>query len=93
MKECAACARMPCSVLLRLSGLPVQLEVVAHGVPPAALTELLQILAEALGDSPHVEFLLQWVRALCLRHGTALQVCPRLHVPCMAKDRGQPPML
>lgn len=46
----------------------------ANSLPPAALTEVLAALAEALGDSPHIEFLLRWVRCLCLQHGNTLQV-------------------
>ena len=51
-----------------------QVELVANSLPPAALTEVLAALAEAMAESPHIEFLLRWVRCICLQHGNALQV-------------------
>ncbi len=47
---------------------------VAASVPTAALTEVLGALAQYMTDCPHLEFLLNWVRSICLRHGTTLQV-------------------
>lgn len=47
---------------------------VAAAVPASALTEVLGALAEYFADCPHVEFLLHWVRSICLRHGPTLQV-------------------
>ena len=50
-----------------------QVDMVAARVPAVALVEVLSALAEALGECPHLEFLLRWVRAVCLHHGAALQ--------------------
>lgn len=42
-----------------------------------ALAPVVAALAELLGDSAHLEFLLRWVHALCVAQGQALQVrCP-----------------
>ena len=41
----------------------------AAGVPTAMLPAVLTALAEALTDSPHLEFVLGWVHALCVSHG------------------------
>lgn len=51
-----------------------QVDVVAASVPRAALAGVLGALAEYIADCPHLEFLLMWVRSICLRHGTTLQV-------------------
>ena len=51
-----------------------QVEAVARGLPPAALSPVVAALAELLGDSAHLEFLLRWVHALCVAQGAALQV-------------------
>ena len=56
-------------------GLCLQVDMVAGSVPTAALADVLAALAEYMTDCPHLEFLLKWVRSLCLRHGTTLQVC------------------
>ena len=37
--------------------------------------QLLAALAEIALQTPHLEYLLGWVQALCLRHGPAIQVC------------------
>lgn len=46
----------------------------AGGAPTAAVPAVLAALAEALAASPHLEFLLTWVHALCLRHDVSQQV-------------------
>ena len=46
---------------------------VASTLPTAFVPMLLQALAEYLGSSPHVEFLLSWVRALCMAAGPQLE--------------------
>ena len=61
--------------MMILRGLCMQVDLVAARVPAVALVEVLNALAEALKECPHLEFLLRWVRALCLHHGSALQVC------------------
>ena len=35
---------------------------------------MLTCLGELVGETPHVEYAVSWVKAVCLRHGTALQV-------------------
>ena len=35
--------------------------------------QLLVALAELLPETPHLEYLLTWARAVCTRHGPALQ--------------------
>ena len=45
----------------------------AAAVPPSAVTMLLVVLAGSLPSSPHLEFMLSWLRALCLHHGDVLQ--------------------
>jgi periodic tryptophan protein 2 len=37
------------------------------------LSPVLTSLAELLSSSPHAEFLLRWLHALCVAHGAALQ--------------------
>ena len=51
----------------------MQVSSVAAGVPTSALPTVLAVLAEALTDSPHLEFVLGWVQSLCVVHGGALQ--------------------
>jgi len=46
---------------------------VAAAVPPPAVPTLLVELARLLSATPHLEFMLSWLRALCLHHGSALQ--------------------
>jgi periodic tryptophan protein 2 len=58
----------------RITSPAMQVDVVASSVPTAALMEVLGALAEYFADCPHVEFLLHWVRSICLKHGTVLQV-------------------
>ena len=47
---------------------------VASGVPTSALPTVLAALAEALVQSPHLEFVLDFVKAICTVHGGSLQV-------------------
>lgn len=54
----------------------MQVDAVASGVPTASVASVLQALAECLSETPHVEFALRWVRALCARHAAALQTMP-----------------
>lgn len=53
----------------------------AAGAPSSAVPAVLVALSEALAASPHMEFLLTWVHALCLRPDVAQKVmapCPLL---------------
>lgn len=45
----------------------------ATDLPTSSLATVLRTLAEAIGGSPHLEFLLDWVRAVCTAHGPVLQ--------------------
>lgn len=54
-----------------LSTPPQQVSAVAAGAPSAAVPTVLTALSEAMATSPHVEFLLTWVQALCLRQDVA----------------------
>jgi hypothetical protein len=47
---------------------------VAAGAPSSAVPAVLVALSEALAASPHMEFLLTWVHALCLRPDVAQKV-------------------
>lgn len=56
-----------------LSTPPQQVATAAGALPPAFVPQVLTQLAEALSSSPHLEFLLTWVRAVCAAHGEALR--------------------
>ena len=43
-------------------------------LPTAAVADVLALLAEHLPVCPHLEFILKWLQALCLKHGPAIQV-------------------
>ena len=43
-------------------------------LPTAAVADVLALLAEYLPVCPHLEFILKWLQALCLKHGPAIQV-------------------
>lgn len=45
----------------------------ASALPAASVTQVLPLLAETLSSSPHLEFLLHWLRELCGAHGAHLQ--------------------
>jgi periodic tryptophan protein 2 len=47
--------------------------VVVNSLPATAAPGMLETLAQLVPSSPHLEFLLKWVRALGLRHGVMLQ--------------------
>ena len=51
----------------------VQVGSVAAGVPSASVPQVLLALASYLADSPHLEFLLSWLRDICIKHGRSLQ--------------------
>ena len=42
-------------------------------LPPAVVPQLLVALGELLPGTPHLEYLLTWARAVCTRHGPAVQ--------------------
>jgi hypothetical protein len=44
-------------------------------LPTAAVADVLSLLAEYMPECPHLEFILRWLRLLCIKHGPALQVC------------------
>lgn len=48
-------------------------EIIAAQVPPAVVPMLLSSLGELMEESPHVDHVLQWVKALCTRHGPSIQ--------------------
>lgn len=53
-------------------------------LPTAAVADVLALLAEYLPVCPHLEFILKWLQALCLKHGPAIQVsllCLQGHNP------------
>ncbi|KAL3138072.1 hypothetical protein ABBQ38_005303 [Trebouxia sp. C0009 RCD-2024] len=52
---------------------PNQVSTVAAGVPSSSVSQVLVALASYLADSPHLEFLLCWLRHVCLKHGKTLQ--------------------
>ena len=47
----------------------MQVSGVAAGVPSASVPQVLV----ALADLPHLEFLLSWLRDICVRHGKSIQ--------------------
>ena len=59
-----------------LAALLTQVAAVANGVPSASVPAVLTALAEELGESPHLQFLLNWVEAVAVRHGSSLQKAP-----------------
>jgi hypothetical protein len=61
------------AALLPLPLTPPQLDTVARALPALYLEPLLRALAGLLTESPHLEFLLRWVRAVAVAHGPALQ--------------------
>jgi periodic tryptophan protein 2 len=52
---------------------PTSVELVVATLPAVVAPGLLGTLAEALPATPHVEHVLSWVKALCSRHGMAMQ--------------------
>lgn len=61
----------------------LQVSAVAAGAPSAAVPAVLTALSEAMAASPHVEFLLTWVQALCLRPDVAQKVQSVSHACCV----------
>ena len=51
----------------------LQVSSVAAGIPSASVAQVLVALASYLTDSPHLEFLLSWLKHICIRHGRTLQ--------------------
>ncbi|KAG1660074.1 hypothetical protein FOA52_006420 [Chlamydomonas sp. UWO 241] len=51
----------------------IQAPTVAAAMPAVWAPQVLTLLAEQLAVSPHLEFLLIWVRAMCVAHGPALE--------------------
>ena len=49
-----------------------QVGLVAGSVPASGLADVLAALGELLQASPHLEFLLRWISALCVAHSTAI---------------------
>jgi hypothetical protein len=47
--------------------------VLAAALPPTAVLPALRALADAMGSSPHLAFVLRWERALLEHHGKHLQ--------------------
>ncbi|KXZ50608.1 hypothetical protein GPECTOR_15g291 [Gonium pectorale] len=45
----------------------------AAGLPAAFVPAVLAALAEAAAEGPHLEFVLSWVRGVCVAHGAALK--------------------
>ena len=64
---------MHCSLRMRMGNFGCQVGYIAAAMPLAAVTTLLVVLAGLLPSSPHLEFMLSWLRALCLHHGNVLQ--------------------
>ena len=58
---------MPCSTP------PPQVPLLANQLPAAVVPRLLGALGELLPHTPHIEYLLGWAKALCVRHGAAIQ--------------------
>ena len=53
----------------------LQVETTVASLPTAAVADVLSLLAEYMPECPHLEFILRWLRLLCIKHGPALQVC------------------
>lgn len=66
-----------------LSTPPPAVELVAAALPAAVVPRLLGALGEALPESPHLEHLLGWVRAVCSRHGAAVLTRPGDAAPAL----------
>lgn len=76
VKACLIALRLGDETLVRhvlLSTKPRAVASVASTLPGALVPQLLGPLAEMLHASPHVEHVLRWVEALCLRHGAAIE--------------------
>ncbi len=60
----------------------LQVDTTVASLPSAAVADVLTLLAEYMPECPHLEFILKWLRSLCLKHGPALQVCSSSPTPC-----------
>ncbi|PSC76313.1 periodic tryptophan 2-like protein [Micractinium conductrix] len=56
-----------------LSAPPAQVPLLANQMPAAVVPQLLAALGELIPSTPHIEYLLSWAQALCVRHGAAIQ--------------------
>lgn len=65
-------------VLLRVP--PGEMQGVVTAMPGAVAAKVFGALAEDVGKSPHVEYVLAWGRAICEMHGEALQAAPPVEV-------------
>jgi hypothetical protein len=67
----------------------VQVLSVASGVPTSSLSTVLAALAEAMVQSPHLEFVLDFVQAICTVHGGAIQslAASQVQAPLRALQR------
>lgn len=65
-------------VLLRVP--PGEMPGVVAAMPAAVAAPVFRALAEDIGRSPHVEYVMAWARAVCEVHGEALQGAPRTEV-------------
>ena len=64
---------LPRSISRQVCAATLQVGSVAATIPVSAVTTLLVVLAQSLSSTPHFEFVLSWLRALCIHHGGALQ--------------------
>lgn len=46
--------------------------IIAKSLPDACMAEIFTILGNAMGLSPHLEFLMLWVKSICTSHGITL---------------------
>lgn len=46
--------------------------IIAKALPDACVGEVLTILAGAIGSTPHLEFLMLWIKSICNTHGISL---------------------
>ena len=60
-----------------LAAPPERVGALASALPPAAALRVMAPLAAALATTPHLQFVLRWIRALCERHGAAIEAAPR----------------
>lgn len=66
-----------------LSTPPASVGLVAATLPAAVAPALLAALGEALPSTPHLEHVLGWVKAVCARHGAAIQAQPGAAAPAL----------
>ena len=61
------------AVIVKTVALWLQVGSIAAGIPSASVAQVLVALASYLTDSPHLEFMLGWLKHICIRHGRTLQ--------------------